>query len=86
MYGQNMFMRQICHNQCVDPHLEGLQVWTLSRLGAADMVCPLSRLRQRLGDPTVLGGQESEGQELDVIPELGLPVWVLPPLAAPGFV
>ncbi len=50
------------------------------------MGCPLSRLRQRLGDPTVLGGQEREGQELNASPELGLLVWGVPPLAPSGFV
>lgn len=56
-------------SECV--HLEA---WTPSRLRAAVVGGPLSRLRQTLGDPAVLGGQEREGQELDVIPEPGLPV------------
>lgn len=65
---------EVC--EYVDSHL----------LGAAVMGRPLSRLRQRLGDATVLGGQEREGQELNASPELGLPVWVLPNLAPSGFV
>lgn len=70
---------------CVVLHLLGLEAWTLSRLGAADVGCPLSRLRQRLEDSTVLEGPEREGHELNVTPELGLPVWALPPLAPSGF-
>lgn len=69
---------------CVVLHLLGLEAWTLSRLGAADVGCPLFRLRQRLEDSTVLGGPEREGHELNVTPELGLPVWALPPLAPSG--
>lgn len=58
-------------------HLLGLEVWTLSELGAE--VLGLSRLRERLEDAAVLGGQDREGQELNVSPEPGLPVWVPPP-------
>lgn len=61
----------------------GPEARTPSRLAAADFGSLLSRLRRR---PGVLGGLEREGQELNVAPELGLPVWVLPPLAPSGFV
>lgn len=59
-------------------HLPGL--WTPSRLRDA----ALSRLRQEVGKPALLGGPESEGQELNIPPEAGLPVWAPSPLALPS--
>lgn len=64
----------------------GLEAGTFSGLGPASMGCALSRLIQAMDDPMVLGGLEREDRELNVTPELGLPLWVRPSVATCGVI